>query len=69
MFPNRIAWAIGGDFCRSVKPVVGALLDVTNVFGIAISSQDAFGVCANALGMIVPHFLQVRASSFSKNRL
>src|SRR6187549_813382 len=33
MLPNRMACAIGGGFCRSVKPVVGALAEVTNCLG------------------------------------
>jgi hypothetical protein len=33
MLPKRIACAIGGGYCMSVKPVVGALADVTNCLG------------------------------------
>ena len=71
MLPNRIACAIGGGFCRSVKPVVGALAEVTNCLGTFkfLFAQDFFAACASAFGITVPHFLQVRASSLSKKRL
>jgi hypothetical protein len=66
-----MACAIGGGFCRSVKPVVGALAEVTNCFGTSKLPfvQAFFAVCAIAFGITVPHFLQVRASSLSKKRL
>src|ERR1700685_3384237 len=51
MLPKRIACAIGGGFCRSVKPVVGADADVTMGLGtLKLPSGFLAGVLVGIFG-------------------